>query len=111
MRYIKFVVDILKDNDYPLEMIFHYINKRIKSLTCKKSAIVNNISSDYVDTDGVLKEIIIVFPYIRPISNKIIKSVNKSKNTISYRCLNKLNKFIKIKTKSNMIKIIMSYLK
>jgi len=92
-------------------MIFYYINKRIKNLACKKFTMVNNTSSDNVDTDGVLREII-VFPHIRSISNKIIKSINKSKNMIGYKCLNKLNKFIKFKrTKINMIKIIMSYIK
>ena len=62
--------------------------------------IVNNTSSDYVDTDGVLREVM-VFPYIRSISNKITKSINKSKNMIGYRCLNKLNKFIKIHKDEN----------
>ena len=57
--------------------------------------MVNNTSSDYIDTDGILREIM-VFPHIRSISNKIIKSINKFKNMIGYRCLNKLNKFIKV---------------
>ena len=62
--------------------------------------IVNNTSSDYVDTDGVLREVM-VFPYIRSISNKITKSINKSKNMIGYRCLNELNKFIKVHKDKN----------
>ncbi|KAG5310829.1 GVQW3 protein, partial [Acromyrmex insinuator] len=56
-KNIKFIIDNLKDNSYPLGMIFYYINKRIKSLACKKS-------------DG-----------------KITKSINKSKNMIGCRCL------------------------
>jgi len=46
----------LKNNDYCLEMIFYYINKKIKSLACKKSMMVNNTSLDNVDTDGVLRD-------------------------------------------------------
>ena len=62
--------------------------------------MVNNTSSDNIDTDGVLREII-VFPYIRSISNKITKFINKSKNMIGYRCLNELNKFIKVHKDKN----------
>jgi len=73
--------------------------------------MVNNTSLDNVDIDEVVREIMI-FSYIRSIFNKITKSINKSTNIISYRCLNKLNNFIKVqteklvKTKINMIKII-----
>jgi len=42
-----------------------------------------------------------IFPYIKSISNKIIKLINKSKNMIDYRCLNKLNKFIKVDKDKN----------
>ena len=64
--------------------------------------MVNNTISDNInmEADGVLKEIM-VFPYIRSISNKITKSINKSKNMIGYRCLNKLNKFIKVHKDKN----------
>jgi len=35
-KNIEFIIENLKNNGYPLGMIFYYINKRIKSLTCKK---------------------------------------------------------------------------
>jgi len=39
----------------------------------------------------------IIFPYIRSIMNKIVQCniVDKSKTMIGYRCLHKLDKFIK----------------
>jgi len=70
------MIEILKDNGYLLGMIFNYINKRIKSLAIKKSTMANNnTSSDFVDIDGVVRNLI-VFPYIKSISNKITKSIN-----------------------------------
>jgi len=72
--------------------------------------MVNNTSLDNVDIDEVVREIMI-FSYIRSISNKITKSINIFKNMIGYRCLNKLNKFIKVHKEINMIKTIMSYIK
>jgi len=91
-------------------MIFNCINKRIKSLVIKKSTMaINNTNSDSSDTnriDRVGKDLM-VFSYIRSISNKITNySINKSTNMIGYRCLNKLNKFKFIKTKINRKKII-----
>ena len=53
-------------------MIFNCINKRIKSLVIKKSIMaINNTSSDFSDTDRDGKGLM-VFPYIRSMSNKII---------------------------------------
>jgi len=75
-KNIELIIEILKDNGYLLGMIFNYINKRIKSLAIKKSTMAhNNTSSDFVDMDGVVRNLI-VFPYIKSISNKITKSIN-----------------------------------
>ena len=71
--------------------------------------INNNTSSNVGDNDEVLRNLII-FPYIKSISNKIIKSINKFTNMIGYRCLQtsliNLLKFIKTKIRK---KTIMSY--
>jgi len=75
-KNIELIIEILKDNGYLLGMIFNYINKRIKSLAIKKSTMThNNTSSDFVDMDGVVRNLI-VFPYIKSIFNKITKSIN-----------------------------------
>ena len=42
-----------------------------------------------------------IFPYIRSISYKITKYINKSKNMIGYKCLNMFNKFIKVHKDKN----------
>jgi len=48
-----------------------------------------------------IKKNFLVIPYIKPISEKIMSIINKSEITVGFRCLNKLNRFIKIHKDQN----------
>ncbi|KYN11463.1 hypothetical protein ALC57_16381 [Trachymyrmex cornetzi] len=99
-KNIELIIQILKDNGYPIDFIFdsirinvrilnNCINKRIKALACKKTTLDKSIN-------GMKLRQLMVFPYVKTISNKISRSVNKSNNMTGYRCTNKLNRFIKV---------------
>jgi len=77
------------DNGYPLELIFN-INRRLKKLFVTKR--VNDRISSFTSNH---EKKVIVFPYIKPITEMMTSTINKSQHIIGYRCLNKLNKFIK----------------
>ncbi|KYN14498.1 hypothetical protein ALC57_13304 [Trachymyrmex cornetzi] len=88
-KNIELIIMILKDNGYPIEFIFEYINKRITALSQKNSVLVKSNNEKEM-------RVLMVFPYVKSICNKISRSIDKSNNMIGYRCTNKLNRFIKV---------------
>jgi len=80
-------IQLLMDNDYPFELIFNTINRRLKKLFVTKRAdmIPASISNH--------EKKVIVFPYIKSITEMMTSTINKSQHIIGY--LNKLNKFVK----------------
>ena len=75
-KNLELVIEILLNN-YPLKMIFDHINKRIKNLAVNRSnlTIVNN-NTNIENGDETIKNMII-FPYIRSFTNKIINVIDK----------------------------------
>jgi len=96
-KNIKLCVQLLIDNGYPLKLIFNTINRRLKKL------FVNNFSNKQMITlpnnnivsNSANDKKVIVFPYIKRISEMVSSVVSKSDYTIGYRCLNRLNMFVK----------------
>jgi len=83
-KNIELCIKLLMDNGYPLELIFNTINRRLKKLFVTRR------------TNGPNQEKkVIVFPYIKPITEMMTSTINKAEHIIGYRCLNKLNQFIK----------------
>jgi len=97
MKNIKLCIQLLIDNDYPLNLIFNTISRRLKSLSARDCSndILVTPHNDNTATDPVNDKQIIVFPYLKRISEMISSVVPRSDYTIGYRCLNKLNKLIK----------------
>ena len=82
-------------------MSFNHINNKIKlNLTVNRSttAIENN-NSNAENEEETLKNISLC--YNRSITNKISNVINKSKTMTGYKCLNKLDKFIKTQKDKN----------
>jgi len=80
-----------------LELIFNTINRRLKKLFVNK--LIHNqatvSSNENVTTIPYHDKKFIVFPYIKPISEMISSVIDKSEYIIGFRCLNKLNSFVK----------------
>lgn len=77
-------------------MIFHYGNKRIKSLASTINYKINRMAED---EDGVFggkidKKMFIVLPYVKNITDSL-KDTMDSNITLGYRCLNCLDRIIR----------------
>jgi len=92
------VYPILINNGYLLELIFNTINRRLKKLFVNKpthnQATVSS-NENVVTTIPYHDKKVIVFPYIKAISEIISSVVDKSEYIIDFRCFNKLNSFVK----------------
>jgi len=97
-KNIELIIKLLLDNGYPLSLIFEKINNRLKTL------IYNNRRKDFNFKQQQKKHSknysednkkIVVFPYIKDISERVASTIDKSKYTKGYRILNNLGKFIK----------------
>ncbi|XP_039312235.1 uncharacterized protein LOC120359297 [Solenopsis invicta] len=107
-KNLEFCVNTLINNGYPLELIFNKINIRIKKLiNTKLNSGVQNLID--VSDSIVERKKYLVFPYLKDVSEKISTSLNKDIIRLGFRCLNKLDKFIKahkdknIKTECNNV--------
>ena len=66
-------------------MIFDHINKRIKNLAVNRSNLaIETNNSNIVNEDETIKNMII-FSYVKLITNKITNITDKSKTIIEYR--------------------------
>jgi len=95
-KNITLVIDFLIENGFPLNLIFRKINERLKLLIHKSRQIKNltNRNNVHMDTDNNKK--IVVFPYIKKISESIADKIDNSKFVKGYRILNNLSNFIKV---------------
>jgi len=82
------VIKVLIDNSYPLDSIFNKIAIRIKEL-------IRRINLEKPEQKSVQERKMIVFPYIKHISETINSAIDKKDYMIGYRILNKLTGFIK----------------
>jgi len=85
-------IQLLIDNGYPLELIFNTINRRLKKLFVTKKSVNDRTPATISNNEKK----VIVFSYIKPITELMTSIINKPNHIIGYRCLNKLNKFVKI---------------
>jgi len=88
-KNLEYVIKVLLDNDYPLELIFQKINQRIKDIVRK-----NNSKKPQQNVEENVRKILLL-PYIRSISEEINLSIDKNIYITGYRILNKLTGFIK----------------
>jgi len=88
-KNLEYVIKVLLDNDYPLELIFQKINYRIKDIIRKNKLKTpqQNLKED--------DRKIVVLPYIKNISEYINSSIDKNMYKTGYRILNKLTGFVK----------------
>jgi len=88
-KNLEYVIEVLLENDYPLDLIFQKINQRIKDIIKRKRS--NNLEQKINESQRKM----LVLPYIRNISEKISSSIDKNEYLTGYRILNKLTGFIK----------------
>ncbi|KYN13987.1 hypothetical protein ALC57_13817, partial [Trachymyrmex cornetzi] len=96
-----FVIKVLLENDYPLSFVFENINNRLKNIimASNRKNVVN------INNNETRLRQLMVFPHVKSISNKITNVINKADYLIGFRCINKLNKFIKSqKDKDELVK-------
>jgi len=98
-KNLEYVIKVLLDNDYPLELIFQKINHRIKDI------IRRNKSKKPQQKVKENERKIVVLPYIRNISEKINLSIDKNIYMTGYRILNKLTGFIKRHKDANKFEV------
>lgn len=84
-------INILLSNGYLLHLIFNEINSRLKNIFHKK---LNQTTKD-------IKNNFFVIPYINNISDMIAPTIRKSEFLVEYRCLNKLDRIIKVQKDKN----------
>jgi len=98
-KNIENCIELLINNGYPLQLIFEQINKRLKKILWSKvHSDINNgtilIKNNAADVD--IKKQFFVIPYVKGISEITSSMFNKSIFTTGYRCINKLDKIIKV---------------
>ena len=85
---LKFIIDILLNNGYPIDLIFSKMRGRLKKLFFE--------SKDNGTPVLEKKERrIITLPYIKKVSETVASAIDKNQFLIGYKCLNRLNGIIK----------------
>ena len=88
---LKFIINILFNNNYSLDFIFNTINKRIQSLTRQKIEVP--VHSD--NTNSPDRTSWFIVPYIPSVTKKF-KQFNSKDTKVGFYSTNKLQKFIKV---------------
>jgi len=101
-KNIEFVIELLLENGYPLNLMFEKINSRLKTLIYnnRNPTSRNNLDKNKNSSDDINKKII-VLSYINKISESIATTIDKSKYITGYRILNNLGKFVKVHKDTN----------
>jgi len=96
-KNIELIIELLLDNGYPLNLIFEKLNNRLKILIYNNRSQEFNSKQHQKHSKKYIEDNkkIIVLPYIKDISERVINTIDKSKYTKGYRILNNLGKFIK----------------
>jgi hypothetical protein len=91
-KNFSFITEILLDNNYPLEMIFSVIKKRLST----KFHLINNNQKSSNSSDKP-KENYFTIPYIYNIGEKFIQFFKNIPNfKLAFYGINKLNKIVKV---------------
>ncbi|KYN22457.1 hypothetical protein ALC57_05142 [Trachymyrmex cornetzi] len=97
LKNLEFCIKTLLKNGYPIDLMFREVQKRINKLYTTKLINLNNDDCDIHDNiDDTLGKKLFVVPYIPKITNTVISNLNKDVFTIGIRCMNKLNRFVKV---------------
>jgi len=91
-KNLELCIRLLLDNGYPLDLIFNKMNLRLKKLFVQRRITADSITNNKSNNEKK----ILVFPYVNPLTKFITSNIDNSKALIGYRCLNKLNQFIKV---------------
>lgn len=96
-------IAILLENGYPLNLIFHHINRRIRKLASNINYKQNDNSNKRGEGSsmGEGNKKFIVLPYVKNVTVKNI--ITNPDIKVGYHCLNKLNRFIKPQKDKNTI--------
>jgi len=100
-KNLKLIIRLLLNNGYPLKLVFDSINRRLKNKfvnklhTIKKPPLGIDKNDDNTNINNNKKNFFVI-PYIKPISDMISSVFYKSDTMVGFRCLNKLNRFIKV---------------
>jgi hypothetical protein len=92
-KNLEFCIEVLQNNGYSLELIFKKIQLRLKKLFNMKINKNNEVLRD--ENTEITEKKLMVMPYIRNITETIASTINKNEFMIGFRCLNKLDRFIK----------------
>ncbi|KYN35068.1 hypothetical protein ALC56_10601 [Trachymyrmex septentrionalis] len=109
-RNLTFIINILLNNDYPLSFIFDTVNQRIKSLIRNRHTTHRVVADNDRENESVSW---LTVPFI-PFHTEKFKRFRKNDIRVSFRSLNKLNKYIKVHkdicpytSKSNVVYMIL----
>jgi len=98
-KNLEHVINVLIENGYTLDLIFNKINIRIRKLLRRKT--INKLNSKNEVEDRRL----MVFPYVRGISEVLCPFIDKKEYKIGYRILNRLTAFVKRHKDKNILKV------
>jgi len=96
-KNLELIVNILRNNSYPIDIIFKYINLRIEKLLNTKLAFNSTKLINNDQNGGEKKEIkFFVLPYIHNITERAATIIRDTTNfRVGFRCCNKLDTFVK----------------
>lgn len=92
-KNLKYIVELLLLNNYPLDLIFRVLTKKIKFLTNNKLN-ANTIKNMALQTNDKPSNPYFVMPFIQSPSRTVSKLLKTDKILLAHRSLNKLNQFI-----------------
>lgn len=87
------------NNGYPLELIFKLFNLRIKKLLSTKIPPKIDDNNDHENTNKIISNMrkkFFVYFRTSAVTQSATCMISRSVYNIGYRCINKLNRFIKV---------------
>ncbi|KYN22199.1 hypothetical protein ALC57_05409, partial [Trachymyrmex cornetzi] len=93
-KNMKFIINTLLENDYPIDFILNTMNARIKLLLHKLTTKVDN--NNVTEDSNEERPSWFVLPYAPQMSDKFFSIAKKLDVKLSFFSTNKLNKFIKV---------------
>jgi len=96
-KNLELIMEILSDNSYLIDIIFKYINLRLKKLFNTKLAINSNKKTTFRHTNNQKDDKkYFVLPYLHNIIERAVAIIKETSNyLIGFRCCNKLDNIIK----------------
>lgn len=111
-KNLSFVINILLNNGYPIDLIFKHINLRLRKLVSNSLLPKDTNASNSSETDA--RKNIIVLSYLNFVSEIIASTIDRFNNLLGYRILNKLNSVHSlgsIKTRIHFLSTIIRFIR